>query len=57
MTNQLPITFAIPNTAGNKAYSDYKPDNRILNMVLPFLSPLANSKVAISMYISIYPQL
>ena len=29
MTNQLPITFTIPNTAGNKAYSDYNPDNRI----------------------------
>ena len=37
MTNQLPITFAIPNTAGNKAYSDYKPDYRILTPQDPLL--------------------
>ena len=33
MTNQLPISFAIPNLAGNKAYSDYKPDNQILTLL------------------------
>ena len=39
MTNQLPITYTVPNTAGIKAYLDYKPDTRIpthpLNLICP----------------------